>query len=201
VLDGARLHVSNLGDSRAYAIRGRDRPEDPPHGRRAGGTPTGGDDIKLLTKDHSVAAALMDQGQLTPEQARMHPLRNHLTASLGIPQPVTPAYVSVAVQPGDRIVLCSDGLWDMLSDAEIADLSIAHSDPREAVKALISAANAAGGLDNITVIVVAVGAEETAGQEQVTAETMVETAEPALATEPCMSGQPVPSPPRQGGAQ
>ena len=198
VLHGTRLHVSNLGDSRAYRVRGFDFAQPGPTPSSVEGR---GDQITLLTRDHSVAAALVDQGQLTPEQARMHPLRNHLTASLGIPQPVTPAYTCVAVQPGDRIVLCSDGLWDMLSDAEIAHLSIGHPDPHEAVKALISAANAAGGLDNITVIVVAVGAEKPAGDEQALAATLVEAAEPALATEPCMSGQPAPSPPPQGAAQ
>ena len=178
VLDGSRLHVSNLGDSRAYQVRG--------------------DDIRLLTKDHSVAAALMEQGQITPEQVRTHPLRNHLTASLGIPQRAAPAYTSVEVQHGDRIVLCSDGLWDMLSDGEIAQMAAAHRDPHEAAKALISAANAAGGMDNITVIVViarsgprgvpqgpkGVGAEEPLAEEQVAMETITRNAEPSLATEP-----------------
>ncbi len=161
VLDGRRLSVANLGDSRAYLVRD--------------------DDIRLLTKDHSVAAALMEQGQITPEQVRLHPLRNHLTLSLGIPQAVAPAYSSVEVNSGDRIVLCSDGLWDMLTDAEIAQMATARSDPHETAKTLISAANAAGGLDNITVIVViarsgprgvpqgprGVGAEEAVAEEEI----------------------------------
>ena len=180
VLNGNRLHVSNLGDSRAYAVPGPHRLEACPEPfgfaqgklRRRDGAPTSGDDIRLLTTDHSVAAALMQQGRLTREQARLHPLRNHLTASLGVPQAVAPAYASVEVNSGDRIVLCSDGLWDMLTDAEIAQMATAYRDPHEAVKALISAANAAGGLDNITVIVVIVGAEEAIAEGQAAMETI-----------------------------
>ena len=139
LLHPAAVHLANLGDCRAYRLRG--------------------EDVRLLTTDHSVAAALVTQGKLTAEEARSHPLRNHLTASLGLAQPSDPACSSVEVQPEDRLVICSDGLWDMLSDAAIARLATSHP-PEEAVKALIRAANAAGGADNITVIVVHVGAED-----------------------------------------
>ncbi len=137
LVDGERVHVANLGDSRAYQVRGRQ--------------------VSVLTTDHSVAATLVEQGELTPEQARTHPLRNHLTSSLGIAEPMTPGYTCVEAAPGDRIVLCSDGLWDMVPDEEIARITMSHSDPRETVEALIDAANEAGGKDNITAIVVLVG--------------------------------------------
>jgi len=136
ILTDGVLHVANLGDSRAYLVRGGE--------------------LQVLTRDHSIAAALLEQGQLSAEEARDHPLRNQLTGFLGMPKPIAPAYVTAAVQSGDRIVLCSDGLWDMLPDDEIARLALRNADPRDAVEELINAANAAGGLDNITAIVAAV---------------------------------------------
>ena len=152
LLDRTAVHLANVGDCRAYRLRG--------------------EDVQLLTTDHSVAAALVIQGKLTAEEARSHPLRNHLTASLGLPQPSDPACSSLDVQPEDRFVICSDGLWDMLPDATIAHLAISHP-PEEAVKALIRAANDAGGADNITVIVVHVGGED-APDETETVETAAE---------------------------
>jgi protein phosphatase len=141
VMDRGVFHVVNIGDSRAYLVRGGE----------AG----------VLTRDHSVAAAMCEQGQLTATEARYHQLRNRLTASLGSPRAVTLDYKAVQVGHGDRIVLCSDGLWDMLPDVEIAGLVGAAPTPRMAVQALVRAANEAGGLDNITVIVVDVrGSEE-----------------------------------------
>lgn len=133
------LHVANLGDSRAYLIRGGE--------------------ARVLTKDHSVAAALAEQGQLESDRARAHPLRNQLTASLGLRQPVAPFYHTEALQSDDRIVFCSDGLWDMLPDREIARITMSQSDPAEAARALIRAANEVGGADNITVIVLMMQAE------------------------------------------
>lgn len=133
LLDGGVLHIANLGDSRAYLVR---------DGR-----------ARLLTKDHSVAAVLYEQGQFTEEEARTHPLRNQLTASLGLPDPEDPAYASVELRSGDRVILCSDGLWDMLSDMEIARLVCSYPDPETAASALIDAANDSGGLDNITAVV------------------------------------------------
>jgi protein phosphatase len=132
VRDGA-LHAANLGDSRAYLIRnGQAQP---------------------LTRDHSVAAALVAQGQLEPERARAHPLRNQLTASLGLKQPVAPFHTRVPLQQQDRLVFCSDGLWDMLPDSEIARIASSPAPPAEVARELIRAANQAGGADNITVIV------------------------------------------------
>jgi protein phosphatase len=143
LLRGDRLHVANVGDSRAYLLNG--------------GQP------QLLTRDHSIAAALAEQGQLTAEEARRHHLRNQLTAFLGMSQPLKPAYAQIQMRPGDRVVLCSDGLWDMLSDEEIARIASELPDPRAATRALIDAANHAGGRDNITVIVVTRQDEEGCG--------------------------------------
>jgi serine/threonine protein phosphatase PrpC len=143
ILHDATLYVSNLGDSRAYLVRGGQ--------------------AQPLTRDHSVAAVLMEQGQLGANEARSHPLRNQLTASLGLGGEVTPAFAVAQVQPEDRVVLCSDGVWDRMPDSGIARTAALHTDPGAAVTELISAANAAGGQDNVTAIVVILGpAEETA---------------------------------------
>ena len=131
---GRTLHVANLGDSRAYLIRGSE--------------------TSVLTVDHSLAAEWEQQGLLDAKRARHHPLRNQLTACLGMRGAITPAYRSLAVEREDCVVLCSDGLWDMLPDPEIARITRESSTPEEAVAALAAAANDAGGADNITAIVV-----------------------------------------------
>jgi protein phosphatase len=136
VLRDAVLYVANVGDSRAYLLRD--------------GRPT------LLTRDHSLAAALCEQGKIPAAAIRTHHLRNHLTMVLGSSEPLEPACSVHALQPGDQIVLCSDGLWDMLEDAEIASLCRQAATPYAATQALIAAANQAGGADNITVIVLAI---------------------------------------------
>ena len=140
VILGSKLHVSNLGDSRAYLIRG--------------------DDVRILTRDHSWAAVLAEQGQLTSDEARNSPIRNQLTASLGQKRMQQPAYSCVHMQAGDRVLLCSDGLWDELSDQEISDLVHSHDDPRVVVQRLIESANKAGGNDNITAVVAFIGRTE-----------------------------------------
>ena len=130
------LHVANVGDSRAYLISG---------GR-----------YQIVSRDHSVAAMLCEQGHISGDEIRVHPRRNQLTMCLGGESEVSPEYYSCPVQRNDRILLCSDGLWEMLTDREIVRLVSSHPVPQEAVAALINAANEAGGKDNITAIVIAV---------------------------------------------
>lgn len=146
LLSDGTLHLANLGDSRAYLVRGT-KPE-------------------VLTCDHSVAASLVKLRLLSPSEARSHPLRNQLTATLGLPDFMEPAFATVPLQAGDRVVLCSDGLWDMLPDGDIARLASANDDPRAAVQNLIAEANAAGGHDNITAVVFIIGAEASKAQHQ-----------------------------------
>lgn len=133
VYRAGRAHVCNLGDSRAYLVRGNQWGQ--------------------LTRDHSIAAELAEAGQMTAEEARTHRLRNQLTRSLG-QKPLEPHFAEAELQPGDRLVLCSDGLWDMLPDDAIAQIAEAYEDPQMAVAELIELANEAGGYDNITVIIV-----------------------------------------------
>lgn len=139
VLNGKTLYIANVGDSRAYLIRSGQ--------------------AELLSKDDSVVSALVDQGELSEDQIRSHPLRNQLTAALGIVRgdevyTIDPHIRSVHVETGDRIVLCSDGLWDMVEDSDIARIVSNSSTAKDAVSALIEAANEAGGEDNISVVVV-----------------------------------------------
>ena len=133
VLRGSALHIANVGDSRAYLVRG--------------GQP------RLLSRDHSVAALLAERGEISLEDARTHPLRNQLRECLGGHRVPRPDYACVPMLPGDRVVLCSDGLWDMVSDQEMAAMVAAGADPRRVTEALVKAANDAGGRDNITVMV------------------------------------------------
>jgi protein phosphatase len=129
-------HLSHLGDSRAYLVR---------QGRAS-----------ALTRDHSMAALLVAQGQLRPAEARSHPLRNQLTAALGQEEDLKPDYTATRLQVGDRLVLCSDGLWDLVEEADLARIALAHDDPARIVPELIAAANQAGGLDNITAVVLVI---------------------------------------------
>jgi len=137
VLEEMTLHVANLGDSRAYLIR---------EGRAT-----------LLSRDHSIAGLLYAQGEISYEQVRTHPHRHQLTAALGSDAALVPAYIQITLSPDDRIILCSDGLWEAVRDEEITRAIIENADPARASAALIAAANAAGGQDNITVIVLCGG--------------------------------------------
>jgi PPM family protein phosphatase len=147
------LHVANSGDSRAYLVR---------EGR-----------ARVVSRDHSLAALLVEQGKLTEADARGHRLRNQLTAFVGMARPVPPAYQRVAVYVGDRVVVCSDGVWDMLPDDEIARLAAEAPDAGAAACALVDAANRAGGHDNATAIVALIPAGREAPPPEVEADTVV----------------------------
>jgi protein phosphatase len=130
-----RTFLAHIGDSRAYRLRG--------------GT------LAQLTNDHSVVAEQVRSGLLTPAQARTNPNRHMITRALGIDQEAAPDLMEHPVQPGDTFLLCSDGLTEMVSDRELAKL-LGSAEPRQAIRGLIEAANAAGGVDNITAVVVKV---------------------------------------------
>jgi PPM family protein phosphatase len=133
--------ISHVGDSRAYLLR-------------AG-------DLKPVTEDHSLVAELVRSGDLTRAQASEHPQKNLITRALGAEEEVKVDTAVLPIEPGDRLVLCSDGLSDMISEANILNLLASSlEDPKKAARALIRAALDAGGLDNVTVIVVDVREEE-----------------------------------------
>jgi protein phosphatase len=109
--------------------------------------------IRQLTSDHTVAAEYVAQGQLTAEEATRVPQRHMLLRTLGLTRFVNVDEIEVEISPGDRLLLCSDGLTEMVSDDDIAK-TLAEGAPDEVVWELVEMANDAGGVDNITVIVV-----------------------------------------------
>ncbi len=125
-----RAWIAHVGDSRAYLLRGNV--------------------FTQLTGDHSVVGELVRRGQLTSEEARVHPQSNEILRALGTQPDVDVEMTPIDVQLGDRLLLCSDGLSGMLPDAEIAGV-LARHDAETAVSKLIEMANEAGGSDNITV--------------------------------------------------
>jgi serine/threonine protein phosphatase PrpC len=135
-LDGDQLCIANVGDSRAYRVR-RAR-------------------IEQLTRDHSVVAELVRRGHLSEDEAMLHPRRHEVLRSLGFEWDLDVDVESAEVVAGDVFLLCSDGLSGVVDDAEIAALC-AKRRPSEAARALVDAANARGGPDNITVQVIRFG--------------------------------------------
>ncbi|MEE4380753.1 MAG: protein phosphatase 2C domain-containing protein [Pseudomonadales bacterium] len=127
------VDVAWVGDSRAYLFRGGA--------------------LSPLTRDHSFVESLVVRGDLTREEARRHPQRNVVTRSLGIGDP-EPAAARVRLQPGDAVLLCSDGLTDELPDEQIAEFLAAGGTLRRRVDQLVERANAAGGRDNVTVALI-----------------------------------------------
>lgn len=134
LLQGTRLVIGQVGDSRAYLLHDGA--------------------LQQLTRDHSLMQDLIDSGQITPVEARIHPQRNFITRALGTAPTVDTDLYELNVSPGDRLLLCSDGLSGMLEDSELASTLTTIRDPQRCVKELIRLANRAGGSDNITAIVV-----------------------------------------------
>ncbi|MDA8070497.1 MAG: Stp1/IreP family PP2C-type Ser/Thr phosphatase [Actinomycetota bacterium] len=131
---GDRLVVVNVGDSRAY--------------RFAAG------DLRQMTRDHSVAEELVARGELSEAEAAVHPQRHILTRALGIGPEVEVDAWELSPGPGERFVLCSDGLTNEVGDDQIAEVLRRVREPRKAADALVRLANEHGGSDNITVVVV-----------------------------------------------
>ena len=137
-------YISHAGDARAYLAKGST--------------------LTRLTQDDSVVQQLVAAGVISEAEAREHPQRNLVTKIVGQDSPVRPSFREVALEPGDWLLLCSDGLWDMLDDeAILGHVLKADGDPVPATEALISAANAAGGSDNISVIAITVRRPENKG--------------------------------------
>ncbi len=113
--------------------------------------------LTRLTMDDSWVAQLLASGVISEEQARKHPLGNILTKAVGHESPLEPACTEITLTPGDWLLLCSDGLWKKVHDEHIqAEIEKNGSSPASVVKTLVQAANAAGGEDNISLIVVKV---------------------------------------------
>jgi protein phosphatase len=131
---GEQLVIAHIGDSRAYLLRDGE--------------------LDQITDDHSLPAEMVRRGELAPEDAIDHPQKHIVTRALGIEPDVEADCVRVIPYAGDRVVLASDGLFDELSDDQIASILRRIADPEEAAKELVRAAKESGGRDNVTVVVV-----------------------------------------------
>lgn len=133
-IEGSQMAVAHVGDSRVYLLR---------NGA-----------LVRVTHDHSFVEELVDAGQITADEARVHPSRSVVTRALGSDPDMYADHFTLEVQNGDRIIICSDGLSGMVPDSELEALAISSALPQAAADNLVSAALLAGGADNVTVIVV-----------------------------------------------
>lgn len=134
LLEGERLVIAQVGDSRAYLLH---------QGK-----------LQQITRDHSLMADMIEAGQLTPEEARIHPNRSVITRALGSDPFVQPDLYEINVETGDRLLVCSDGLSSMIRDNKIESTLARIRDPQRCASQLVNEAISAGGHDNVTVIVV-----------------------------------------------
>ncbi len=134
LVTGQLAYIINVGDSRAYHLT---------H-----------DNIKQISVDHSLVERLVQIGQITREEARTHPKKNVVYSIIGEKRRLEIGYYQALLNPGDRLLLCSDGLSDMIDDDEILHISKHQPDPGKASQMMVEAAKHAGGNDNITMIIV-----------------------------------------------
>jgi serine/threonine protein phosphatase PrpC len=132
-LRGLTLYVAHMGDSRAYLLRASV--------------------LSRLTTDHSLVQLLLGEGAIGPEEIAHHPLKGRISRHVGMESVVYPDVRSLALTPGDRLLLCTDGLSGMVADDEIGRLLAQAESPASACQKLIAAALAGGGADNVTALV------------------------------------------------
>lgn len=133
MMEGERLVIAQVGDSRAYLL----------HGGK----------LQQITRDHSLMADMIESGQITPEEARVHPRRSVITRALGSDANMRADIYEINVKTGDRLLLCSDGLSGMLEDHEMEAVLLRTRDPQRCAAQLVNQAIGAGGYDNVTVVV------------------------------------------------
>jgi serine/threonine protein phosphatase PrpC len=131
---GDLVYIAHVGDSRAYVL-------DKGH-------------LEQLTRDHSLVQRLIELEQLTPEEALEHPQRNVLYRAIGQNEDIEVDAITRRLPPGARLLLCSDGLWNIVPEQEIVNTVITATNPQSACEALVRLANERGGPDNISVILV-----------------------------------------------
>lgn len=134
VCEGKTLQVANVGDSRLYIVNERE--------------------IRQITRDHSLVAEMVRMGGLGREEARNHPDKNIITRAVGASDTVEPDFFTVMLSEEDIVLMCSDGLTNMLEDEEIRMILSGARDIVEKAQELVKAANENGGRDNITVILI-----------------------------------------------
>lgn len=134
ILEKERLVIAQVGDSRAYLLHNGS--------------------LQQLTRDHSLMADMIEAGQLTEAEARVHPNRSVITRAIGSDPPMQPDLYELNVETGDRLLLCSDGICGMIEDHEIASIMRQAPSAQSCADQLVEAALAAGGFDNATAVVV-----------------------------------------------
>jgi len=134
IVHTTHVTIGQVGDCRAYQWRA--------------------ETLTQLTTDHTVVAGMIAQGLLTPEQAQYHPHYHMLERALGIEATLRADVSTITIQPEDRLLLCSDGLWNMLDDDQLSAILFETKGAEPCVSHLINEANHMGGEDNITVVVI-----------------------------------------------
>jgi len=135
VVLGKQMIIAHVGDSRVCTID--------LHGN-----------LHPLTRDHSLVKRLEELGQLTPEEAAIHPQRNVLYRALGQGEPFEPEIITAPLPSPGYLLICSDGLWGVVPDQQLGEIALSAPSPQVACQQMIDAANEAGGPDNITAILV-----------------------------------------------
>lgn len=133
LIHGEAVTIANVGDSRCYLLRG--------------------DELRPLTTDHTVVQAMVEEGTLTPEQAARHPDRHLITRAVGAEPTVNPDYSTLTLLRGDTLLLCTDGLYNMLPPEKLRS-ALLRSIESDDLSEMIEEANAGGGFDNITAVVI-----------------------------------------------
>lgn len=162
LVEGDTIHLAHVGDSRAYLLRD--------------GT------LRQITDDHTLVHRMVQDGELTPAQARTHPHRSILTRSIGVDMLVEVDDLTFPIHVGDRLLLCSDGLTDMLDDPQIERILQDAPTPRTAVQRLVHEANQAGGVDNITALLIQIEEGDPPATTRVREARVGPNAEPARGT-------------------
>jgi PPM family protein phosphatase len=135
---GDLAYVAHVGDTRIYLITK--------------------DGVEQITRDHSLVQRLIELGQLTPDEAAVHPQKNVLYRALGQSETLEVDALTRRLPPNSKLMICSDGLWNMISESEIIEITMKHSNPQEACDKLVALANTHGGTDNITAVLLQIPA-------------------------------------------
>jgi PPM family protein phosphatase len=182
-VDGNQVHLVHVGDSRAYLLRGGE--------------------LTQVTEDHTLVHRMVMEGEISEEEAETHPHRSILTRALGVDQTIQVDEGDLEVAPGDRLLLCTDGLTGMVPEGEIREILLENLDPQEAVDKLVKVANRAGGIDNITALILDFAddgggrgaTKESPIPRQPTSERPIAPAAPSNRSDITIVGAPIPGPP------
>jgi PPM family protein phosphatase len=127
------IHIAHMGDSRAYLLRG--------------------DNLQCLTEDHSIIGLLIRNGEITLDEAENHPAKGRLSRYVGMEAEVYPATQAIALEDGDRLLLCTDGLWGMLTESQLKAILAEDNAPEVTCRQLVEAGKRTGGQDNLTAVI------------------------------------------------